>query len=124
MLLSSTPDKPYKDGVYCSRSRAIYTSEPYYGCAKVTIEKGMIVKVDFSILDSAKQVNFDDKYERYFVGNPLYIEQCRNDLKGVKTYPARLLKKQDIDQVDAISGATWSCNLFKASVKKALSSAK
>jgi len=124
MLLSFTPDKSYKDGVYCGKSRADYTREPYYGCAKITIENGKIVKVDFSVRDSAKQVDFDDQYEKYFTGNPQYIQQCRNDRKGVKTYPARLLKKQDVDQVDAISGATWSCNLFKASVKEALSSAK
>jgi len=50
----------------------------------------------------------------------MYIDQCRNDWKGVQHYPAELLKKQKIDLVDAVSGATWSYIIFKASVEKAL----
>jgi len=34
------------------------------------------------------------------------------------------MKVQDIDKLDAISGSTWSYNIFKASVKDALNKAK
>lgn len=117
-------NKKYKDGLYSGVSRSIYTQEPYYGHASIIIDKGKIVKVDFLIRDSVLHENFDGAYERHFAGNQLYIQQCRNDWKGVQSYPDSLLKHQDIDKVDAISGATWSYNIFKASVKNAMISAR
>ncbi len=117
-------NKKYKDGHYSGVSRSIYTQEPYYGRASIVIDKGKIVKVDFFIRDSVLRENFDGAYERHFAGNQLYIQQCRNDWKGVQSYPDSLIKHQDIDKVDAISGATWSYNIFKASVKNAMISAK
>jgi len=124
MLLAFSADKPYRDGNYNALSRADYTDEPYYGCSRIVIEKGKIIKVEFFVRDSAKHEYLDEKYEKYFAGNNEYIKQCRNDCKGIQTYPARLLKCQDINKVDAITGATWSFNLFKASVQEALSKAK
>ncbi len=50
----------------------------------------------------------------------MYVQQCRNDRRGVLSYPDTLLKYQDICKVDAIAGATWSYNLFRTSVKEAL----
>lgn len=114
----------YKDGNYHGSSRAQYTSEPYFGFTKIAVEKGKIVNVEFYIRDSSKHVNFDGEYEKYFAGNNLYINQSRNDWKGVKSYPDSLLKYQDIQKVDVISGATWSYNIFKASAAEALSLAE
>jgi major membrane immunogen (membrane-anchored lipoprotein) len=115
---------PYKDGKFGGKSRAIYTEEPYYGCVNITIENGRMTQVDFLVRDSAKHVNFDADYERYFAGNEAYILQCRHDWNGIQKYPDSLLKYQDLDKVDAIAGATWSHNLFKASVQEALAKAK
>ena len=114
----------YRDGRYSGISRAGYTDEPYYGCSRLVIEKGRIISIEFFVRDSVKHEYFDDHYERYFAGNDEYIQQCRNDRKGVLSYPDSLLKYQDINKVDAIAGATWSYNLFKASVKNALSEAE
>lgn len=110
----------YKDGHYSGVSRAGYTDEPYYGCTRLTVQNGRITKVDFIVRDSSKHEYFDDRYERYFAGNDEYVQQCRNDRKGVLSYPDSLLKYQDINKVDAIAGATWSYNLFRESVKEAL----
>jgi major membrane immunogen (membrane-anchored lipoprotein) len=54
----------------------------------------------------------------------LYVDQCRKDYKGVQTYPGKLLQAQHVEKVDAVSGATWSYNIFKASVNEALKNAK
>jgi major membrane immunogen (membrane-anchored lipoprotein) len=116
-------DQAFKDGTYNGISRAGYTNEPYYGHARIAIEKGKIVRVDFFVRDSSKREYVDDKYEKYFEGNPEYIRQCRNDWKGIQSYPDSLLKNQDINKVDVISGATWSYNIFKASTQEALSEA-
>jgi major membrane immunogen (membrane-anchored lipoprotein) len=123
LLAAFTGDQTYKDGKYTGISRSVYTSEPYYGNATITIENGKITGVEFFVRDSLKHEYFDDNYERYFSGTPLYISQCRNDRHGVRSYPDSLLKRQDINKVDVISGATWSYNIFKASVQQALSAA-
>ncbi|HNX43213.1 MAG TPA: FMN-binding protein [Bacteroidales bacterium] len=113
----------YKDGHYRGVSRASYTNEPYYGFTRIDVKNGKIIHVDFFIRDSVKHEYFNQKYEKHFAGNPEYIQQCRNDWKGVRAYPDSLLKYQDVNKIDAISGATWSFNIFKASVKDALSKA-
>lgn len=118
-----TISRIYKDGRYHGVSRADYTNEPYYGFTRIDVKNGKIVNVDFFIRDSVKHEFFNQKYEKHFAGNPEYIRQCRNDWKGVRAYPDSLLKYQDINKIDAISGATWSFNIFKASVKDALSKA-
>jgi major membrane immunogen (membrane-anchored lipoprotein) len=124
LLLAFSCEGPYKNGNYRGSSRAGYTNEPYYGYSNITVKKGKIVKVEFFIRDSSKHEIFDDKYERYFAGNDEYIQQCRNDRKGILSYPDSLLKYQDLNKVDAISGATWSYNIFKSSAQNALASAQ
>jgi major membrane immunogen (membrane-anchored lipoprotein) len=125
-LLKSAQDSTviYKDGTYKGISRAKYTYEPYWGIVSLSIKNGLIANVSFAVRDSNLHEYFDDKYEKHFEGNEVYIQQSRNDWKGVKTYPAMLSEKQDLNKIDAISGATWSYNIFRASVKEALKTAK
>jgi major membrane immunogen (membrane-anchored lipoprotein) len=115
---------PLKDGVYEGKTRSIYESEGLYGMAKVYIENGKMSKVEFQIFDTWYNEVFDEKYAKHFVGNEYYIEQCRNDWKGVQTYPVKLMETGNLDEVDAIAGATWSYNLFKDSVLQALEKAR
>ncbi len=114
----------YKDGTYTGSSRASYTYEPYWGNARVTIKNNLVTDIKFCIRDSNLHENFDGNYEKHFTGNEVYIQQSRNDWKGVQTYQLKLSEKQDINKVDAVSGATWSYNIFKASVKEALKAAQ
>ena len=114
----------YKDGEYTGESRSVYTFENYWGVTTVDIKSGKILSVDFKIIDRNKNEEFGDKYERHFSGNQVYIEQCRNDWKGVQTYPGLFLEKQDINSVDSITGATWSYNIFRDSLLNALEKAK
>lgn len=123
VFASFSGDQGYKNGSFTGISRAGYIDEPYYGHIRIDIDSSKITQVKFFIRDSAKHEYFDDKYEKYFAGNNLYIQQCRNDWKGVRSYPDSLLKYQDINKVDIISGATWSYNIFRASALKALSGA-
>ncbi len=123
-LHSCMSTSAYKnDGVFEGRSCSRYTNEPYMGVSKVYIEGGIIRKIEFKIIDTTKNELFDDKYEYHYIGNDLYINQCRNDWKGVQTYPEKLIKVQKIEDVDAVSGATWSYNMFKSSVQIALQKA-
>jgi len=110
----------YKDGSYLGKSQAAYTDEPYWGIIHLNIKNGTITDISFIIRDSALHELFNENYEKHFQGNPLYIQQCRNDWKGVQSYPKKLAEIQNPDSIDVISGATWSSNIFKASVKEAL----
>jgi major membrane immunogen (membrane-anchored lipoprotein) len=123
LFLASKCTGPYINGKYHGISRANYTEE-YYGNTTITVKNGWITRIDFCVRDSAKHELFDAGYEHYFADNPLYVQQCRNDWQGVNAYPDSLLKYQDIRKVDARSGATWSFNLFRSSVKEAMVNAR
>jgi len=114
----------YKDGTYEGKSRAKYIYEPFWGNVHFTLKGGLLTDINFVIRDSSLHETFDGNYEKHFEGNQEYIQQSRNDWKGVQTYPKKLSEKQDINKVDAISGATWSYNIFKASVNEAMKNAK
>lgn len=114
----------YRDGIFEGRSRAKYVGEPYWGIVKVTIRKGSLTDINFMIRDSALHETFNEYYEKHFEGNPVYIEQSRNDWKGVQIYPKMFSDAGDLDKIDAITGATWSYNIFRAAVKRALKSAE
>ena len=112
-----------KNGTYEGKSCSIYGNEPYKGVTIITIKNGKIQQVTFNILDTLKNELFDKNYSSHFPTEPLYQKQCIEDWKGVLFYPVQLLKKQDIRSVDAVTGATWSHNLFVSSATIALSKA-
>jgi hypothetical protein len=108
------------DGWYSGISRGEYIYEPYWGIVSFRLEKGLFKGVSFSIRDSSLHEYFDGKYERHFAGNPEYIKQSRNDWNGVQVYPSRLESVQDTLRLDAVSGATWSYNIFRAALSDAV----
>lgn len=109
-----------KDGIFTGSSQGGYTAEPYWGIVKLNIRNGVITDINFMIRDSALHETFNDAYASHFAGNEVYIQQTKKDWNGALTYPVKLKEKQDINKVDVISGATWSYNIFKASVEQAL----
>jgi major membrane immunogen (membrane-anchored lipoprotein) len=117
------PESNYKNGLFVGISRSIYTEQDYFGITKVSISNDKISEIDFGIIDMENKVFFDENYEIRFKDNPEYIEQCRNEFKAMNIYPKELLEEQNVDSVDAITGATWSYNLFKSSLQEALKEA-
>ena len=110
----------YPDGTYNGVSRARYTNEEYYGIVQISVENDLINKVDFIIRDSANHETFNENYEDHFIGNEVYIQQCRDNWAAIPIYIDGLLNSQNVDEVDAIGGATWAYNLFSYSVHEAL----
>ncbi len=110
----------YSDGVYLGQSQHIYKDEPYWGKVKIRIQDGRFNVLSFMIRDSNLHETFNQEYEKHFEKIPEYVQQCRNDWKGVQSYPVKFEEKQDIKKIDALSGATWSYNIFRASVDSAL----
>ncbi|HZK69229.1 MAG TPA: FMN-binding protein [Paludibacter sp.] len=115
--------KKYKDGIYTGESQSRYTSEPYRGQATLEIKNDKIIKLTFQIIDKSNNEVFGPDYEQHFKNNPEYMQQCRNDLKGIKAYTEKFNQSKKLEQVDAITGATWSYNIFRDAIKVALEKA-
>lgn len=113
----------YRDGEFAGISKSTYLQENFYGVTKITVMEGKITEVNFSIIDMDNKVFFDEKYEEIYKDSPEYVEQCRKEWKAINVYPNIFLKKQKIDSVDAIAGATWAYNMFESSLKEALKKA-
>jgi major membrane immunogen (membrane-anchored lipoprotein) len=114
----------FKNGVYTGESRSNYTSEPFWGQVTLQIRNDSITLLTFLILDKDKNQVFGPDYEKYFKDNPVYIEQCRNEVKGIKTYTEAFLRTKSMEHLDAVTGATWSYNIFKDAMKATLEKAR
>lgn len=122
----SDSSNTYQDGNYYGISRDQYIEEPYWGHIRINIAGGFFTKLDFMIRDSSAHEVFDSIYGVvHFSGYPdYYQQQLINDRHGVEEYPKHLLQSQNLDMVSAITGATWSYNIFMSSVRDALKNAK
>ncbi|MDP4089389.1 MAG: hypothetical protein Q8930_09005 [Bacillota bacterium] len=117
---NSSGTSKLKDGDYEIQTKP--DVEGYFSKAKVTIKDGKITNVDWKIIDSQNRV-FDEKYEDVFP-QAEYKEQCRNDLKGAKSYVSQFIETQDLSKVDAIAAATWANTKFKEAMEMILGKAK
>jgi major membrane immunogen (membrane-anchored lipoprotein) len=121
---AETSAKQFKDGVYKGESRSKYTHEPYWGQVRLKIKDDKVTWLKFRIIDKEKNEIFGPKYERYFKYTPRYIMQCHEELKGIEIYTEAFSKSKDIEQVDAITGATWSHDLLKSTFYVTLEKAR
>ncbi len=112
---------PYKDGTYQYRGKK--DSEWYHVEATMVISNGAIQSMEWFIVDENKDRVFDETYEEVY-GYELYIQQCRDNWKGMQTFVPALLETQDPDEVDAVSGATWAYDKFEEAAKALLEQAK
>jgi major membrane immunogen (membrane-anchored lipoprotein) len=114
----------YKDGVYTVDTPI--DNEKYYTEATVEIKDGKIASVDWTIIDTGHDNEpFDEDY--YKVMEPYgetCVQQSHDDWSGSRGYSDALIETQDVDQVDAVTGATWTNRKFKQVVKLALEQAK
>ncbi|MDO5733700.1 MAG: FMN-binding protein [Eubacteriales bacterium] len=83
---------------------------------ELTIEGGKIIKCEAAEYDH----NGNLKAEEYAAISP----EAAKAVEGMREYPDLLLKAQDPDTIDAVSGATISLDRFKAAVWDALKKAE
>jgi major membrane immunogen (membrane-anchored lipoprotein) len=96
-----------KDGTY--HVTCITDGEGYYVQGVLTIVGGKIASAEWAIYDKNRNDKlFDKDYETVFAGQDMYIQQCRDNLKGMAGYSSKLIETQDAGGVDAVSGATWA----------------
>lgn len=116
----STLSGNYKDGSYQYVGKK--DSENYHVEGTMVVNNGAIQSMDWKIVDDARGRVFDETYEEVF-GIDLYIQQCRDNLSGMRGYVPALLDTQNPDDVDAVSGATWAYKKFEEAAKALLKQA-
>jgi major membrane immunogen (membrane-anchored lipoprotein) len=103
----------YKDGEFTAKDRA--DRQGYVGDIKLVVEGGKIVKIEYDEFkgkDSKKASNYVNS-EMKKRGGISYID-------ALKKIEADLLKTQDPDKVDKVSGATGLTKRVSDLAKKAL----
>ncbi len=114
----------FTDGTYDGESQAQYTSEQFWGHTRITINNNVFTGIYFTIRDSNLHEVVDSIYGvHHYSSIPAYMQQCVNEDHAIKIYPRQLLKSQRLQEVDCITGATWSYNIFIASTNEALKKA-
>ena len=78
----------FKDGLY--RGSLEKDNESYSTHAVVKINNGRVTSVDWKILDNNRNRYFDSTYEEVYKGNDLYIQQCRDNMIGMKKFGPEL----------------------------------
>ena len=114
----------YKDGVYQGRSSDFEEDESGngagYGEVELEIKDNKVTSCTFTMYELDGTLK-DETY-----GADLSKENRLKAQKAVQSadkYAAKLVEAGSIDEVDAISGATISCNEFKEAVNDALKQA-
>lgn len=119
--LASATSGPYKDGAYqyCGKDDV----EGYHVEASMAVDNGRIESMEWKIVDDNRKRVFDETYEEVY-GLKLYIQQCRDNWSGMQSFVPALLEKQDPEEVDAVSGATWAYKKFEEAAKALLAQAE
>lgn len=112
LLLGACGGPKLKDGTYSHQSTPDESGG--YADVTITIQDGKIVACEQILYDKEGNVK-DESYGKLLNENLYKVAQAA--VKAAAEYPAALIAKQDIDQVDAISGATQSHALFVECVK-------
>lgn len=108
----------YKDGIYEAGGVG---REPY---CKITVKNGRIHDVDYHEKDMQGNIR-DENYGKGWVDyfGELAYPGGRLSVEGYHTYGLQLILSQEMEKVDAVTGATNSLNRFKKVVGTALKDA-
>ena len=119
-LCSCSKSPELMDGHYKAKSETV-DPQGGYGEVVLDIEDGKIKNVKYQTFMKDGHVK-DESYgkdcsEAEYQIAQLCVKQCT-------AYAEDLVKKQELAQVDCISGATWNYELFHSAVEKILTEAE
>ena len=108
-----------KDGIYTVES----SLDPQFGKSvlTLTIRDKKITAADFAGFDVSGKPK-DDNYGE-FAATVADYQKAQAAVDAMKIYPAQLVETQDLNAVDAISGATVSYKQFVETVTRAVEEA-
>ncbi len=110
ILMGCAKSPVYKDGVYEQRSE-ITDDKGGYGIVNLEVVGGKIVKCNFITYNADDSVK-DETYGMK-LNNPKLYDIAQNAVATCDIYADNLLEVQDLELVDAISGATINYDVFK-----------
>ena len=118
----------YKDGTYTGKS-AVYTGDEEgngngYGEGTITVKDNKITACKFKTYEENGTFKGDD-YGKIDgeIKNQDYYNKAQKAIKGSEAYAEAIIGKIKPDEVDSISGATFSYNQFTDAVLDALDKA-
>ena len=129
--MSACGEVSYKDGEYDGRSADFINEDESdeagngYGVVKIKIEGGKITECDYKTYELDGTLK-DENYgkENGEIKNKDFYQKAQRARNACDNYSQQLVAKGDIDEVDAVSGATVNYNEFKEAVAEALKKAE
>lgn len=112
-LFFMNKNKSYNDGIFKSSASGAFGDINI----KLEIKDGKILKCELEAID--KEGNIKNENYGKNSGEKNY-QLAQIALNGIMKYPDMLLQAQDVEKIDAISGATVSFREFQMAVKDAL----
>ena len=106
-----------KDGTYEASASGAFGDT----CVLLTLREGRIVDCELTAIDKEGKVK-DEHYGEG--GGEADRRMAQIALQGMRQYPGMLLEAQDVEKLDAVSGATVTFREFQAAVKEALEKAR
>jgi major membrane immunogen (membrane-anchored lipoprotein) len=129
-LAAGCGSKSYVDGTYMGQS-SVYESDEDdgngngYGVVELTIKDGQIAECTFTTYEPDGTLKDSDYgMQNGEVANRDYYNKARKAIAACEKYASNLIEANDVDEVDAISGATINYNNFKEAVQDALKQAE
>lgn len=120
--------KTYKDGTYTGKS-AVYSGDEEgngngYGEVTITIKDNVITACEFKTYEEDGTLKGED-YGMVDgeIKNQDYYNKAQKAIKGSEEYAKNIVNKINPEDVDSISGATYSYNQFTDAVFDALDKA-
>ncbi len=115
----------------CDSKNTIYTDGTYegmsskddhggYGIVTITVTEGEIT--DCTYVEYTDQERVKDETYGEGLGDDLYAV-AQLAVEGMKDYPIQFMESKDIEQIDAVTGATTSHGHFVEATEIALASA-
>ena len=110
----SSEKTTYEDGVYSKESA--FDERGWKSTLTLTVENGKIKEVDYDEVDNeGASKTTDAEYAK-----AMKDEEGVTPKEAFEKLEKELISSQDIDEVDAVSGATTSSEVFKKLTKDAL----
>jgi major membrane immunogen (membrane-anchored lipoprotein) len=120
----------YADGTYTGQS-SVYESEDEdgngngYGVVTITIKDNQITECTFETYEPDGTLKDSDYgMQNGEIANRDYYNKAQKAIAACEKYAESLVETGDVDEIDAITGATINYNNFEEAVKDALKQAE
>jgi major membrane immunogen (membrane-anchored lipoprotein) len=129
-MLTGCGSKSYADGTYTGQS-SVYESDEDggngngYGVVTITVKDNTITECTYKTYEPDGTLkDADYGMQNGEIANRDYYNKAQKAIAACEKYASELVETNDVNKIDAISGATINCDNFHEAVKDALSQAE